>query len=168
MGIDGKKDGYYFGEFETDFGHKSAGELRGFKTSIWEGGHRVPFIAKWPDKIAAGTVSDNLICLTDMMASFAAIIGYDISDDMGEDSFNALPVILGNDHEIRENIIHQDYGGNLSIRQGNFKLVGDKLYNISNDITERTDIADQYPEKVLELKETLWKQVEDNRTRPYN
>lgn len=168
VGIDGRKDGYYLGKFKTDFGHKSAGELRGFKTSIWDGGHRVPFIARWPAKITPDQVSDNLICLTDMMASFAAITGYDLSDDMGEDSFNALPVILGNDQEIRENIIHQDYYGNLSIRQGAFKLVGDKLFNLSDDIAEKTNIADKYPEKVLELKKMLEKQVKDYRTRPLN
>lgn len=167
VGIDGRKDGYYFGKFVTDFGHKSAGDLRGFKASIWEGGHRVPFIAKWPNKIAASQVSDHLICLTDMMASFAAIIGYDMSEDMGEDSFNVLPVILGDDQEIRESIIHQDYGGNLSIRQGDFKLIDDRLYSFSKGINEEVDVAGVYPEKVLELKNLLEKQVENHRTRPH-
>jgi arylsulfatase A-like enzyme len=163
VGTDGH-NGKYGGKFVTDFGHKSAGELHGYKASLWEGGHRVPFIAQWPAKIKPGQVSNKLICLTDMMATFSEIIGYNLDEHMGEDSFNALPVFLGEDQEIRKNIIHQDYGGNLSIRDGEFKLSGENLFNLSEDLKEKSNIADELPQKVLELKKLLEKQVENKRT----
>ncbi|MCF7567044.1 arylsulfatase [Sabulilitoribacter arenilitoris] len=168
VGIDGNIDGKYLADYEHDFEHKSAGNLRGFKARLWEGGHRVPFIAQWPNKIGAGQISNNLICLTDMMATFSEIIGYHLDATMGEDSFNALPIILGEDKEIRENIIHQDYEGNLSIREGHYKLLGESLYNISKDLGENKNIAALHPQKVLDLKQLLKTQVENKRTAPVN
>lgn len=164
VGLDGLKDGKYGGEFETDFGHKSAGNLRGFKASLWEGGHRVPFVAYWPEKMKSGQVNNSLICLTDMMSTFANIVGYNLSENMGEDSYNILPVLLGSQEQVRETIIHQDYGGNLSIRKGSWKLVGETLYNMSPDISETKDVAQEHPQVVEELKHLLEKQIADNRT----
>lgn len=164
VGLDGLKNGKYGGKFETDFGHKSAGSLRGFKASLWEGGHRVPFVAYWPEKMKSGQVNNSLICLTDMMSTFANIVGYNLSENMGEDSYNILPVLLGFQKQVRETIIHQDYGGNLSIRKGSWKLVGEKLYNMSPDISEIKDVAQEYPQVVEELKHLLEKQIADNRT----
>ena len=118
------------GGIDGTFGHDSTGRLRGFKAQLLDGGHRVPFISCWPGKIKPDTENDTLICLTDMMATFAVITGYDISSDMGEDSFNALSVLLGKTDTVRESIIHHDYPGNFAIRKGSWKLVGEQLYNI--------------------------------------
>lgn len=157
-------DGYRDGKLVTDFDHKSAGDLRGFKGSNWEGGHRVPFIAHWPEKIKPGTTSDKLICLTDMMATFASIVGYKLEDNMGEDSFNALPVLLGKQEKIRESIISQDHGGNMAIRKGPWKLVGNQLFNLNEDLKEIQDLAEEHPEVVSSLKALLQQQVEEGRT----
>ena len=152
------------GGIDGAFGHKSAGVLRGYKTSIWDGGHRVPFIARWPGKIEPATENDTMICLTDMMATFAAITGYEISGDMGEDSFNALGVLLGGTEPVRESIIHHDYSGNFAIRRGPWKLVGERLYNIKEDIKESRDVAKENRQIVEELKALLEEQKASSRT----
>jgi arylsulfatase A-like enzyme len=157
-------DGYRDGKMVTDFGHRSAGELHGFKSSIWEGGHRVPFIACWPGRIEPGSESDQLICLTDMMATIAGIVGYKLEENMGEDSFNTLPILLGDQGEIRESIINQDFGGNLAIREGPWKLIGEQLFNLEEDLQESLDLAEAHPDIVHDLKDLLQKQVEEGRT----
>ena len=157
-------DGYENGKLVTDFGHKSAGNLHGFKSSIWEGGHRVPFIAYWPGKIKPGSTSDKLICLTDMMATLASIVGYKLEEKMGEDSYNALPVLLGGQNEIRKSIINQDFGGNLAIRKGSWKLVGRQFFNLDEDPGESQDLANEHPEIVNSLNALLQKQVKEGRT----
>jgi len=106
-------------------GHKSAGELRGYKSHIWEGGHRVPFVARWPGRIEPGSTSDEVICLTDLMATCAGILGVDLPADAGPDSFNILPALLGKklDKPIRPAIVHHSCFGVFSIRAGRWKLI---------------------------------------------
>jgi arylsulfatase A-like enzyme len=150
-GIDGEKHGAP----DMLFGHKSAGKLRGYKAQLWEGGHTVPFIACWPGKIETGTQSNKLICLTDMMATIAAITNYELTEDMGEDSFNALPVLLGDEGVVRESIVHHDYGGSFGIRKGPWKLVYGELFNLDNDLLEMYDLALEHPDIVEELEALL-------------
>jgi arylsulfatase A len=157
-------DGQKHGEPDNNFGHRSAGMLRGYKTQLWDGGHRVPFIACWPERIAPGIQSDTLICLTDMMATFAAVTDYQLDKDMGEDSFNALPALLGKSEPVRDSIVHHDYGGRFSIRRDPWKLVHDQLFNIKADIEEKHDVAKEHPEIVSELKALLNKQKKAGRT----
>jgi len=152
------------GGVDGTFGHKSTGELRGYKRMLWDGGHRVPFVARWPGKIKPSTENDTMICLTDMMATFAAITGYELSNDMGEDSFNALDVLLGKTEPIRASIIHHGINGDFAIRKGPWKLLGSQLFNMKEDIKESRDVAKENPEIVAELKELLKQQVKDNRT----
>ncbi len=76
------------------FAHRSSGALRGAKRDAWEGGHRVPFMARWPEKIQAGTVSDETICHVDFMATVAAILGEKLADNVAEDSVNVLRCCL--------------------------------------------------------------------------
>ena len=83
---------------------------------------------------------------------------------MGEDSFNALPVLLGKIEEIRESIIHQDFSGNLAIRKGPWKLIGGQLFNLEEDPVESHDLAEEHPERVSELEDLRQKQVGDGRT----
>jgi len=106
-------------------GHKINGDLLGFKFGVWEGGHRIPFIAKWPGKIEAGTVSDQLICNVDMLATFMAITGQNPKELDNTDSVNILPALTGNSKEsIREELIlaprKEDH---LSLRQGNWMYI---------------------------------------------
>jgi arylsulfatase A-like enzyme len=111
-----------------DHGHDSARPWRGFKRDNWEGGHRVPFIARWPGKIAPEQVSHETICLTDLMATCAAITGAALPNNAGEDSVNLLPVFLGENlvKPIREYTLHQTISNDLAIRAGDWKLLDHK------------------------------------------
>jgi arylsulfatase A len=71
-------------------GHLSEWKFRGYKSNIWEGGHRFPFIARWPGKILPGTSSEEVISLTDMFASFSSLVSHDVGDNEGDDSYNVL------------------------------------------------------------------------------
>ncbi len=107
------------------FGHYPNGKLRGIKADSWDGGHREPFIARWPGRIPKGATSDELICLTDLMATCAAIVGTELPENAGEDSYDILPALLGKklNKPIREAIVHHSLSGMFSIRQGDWKLI---------------------------------------------
>jgi arylsulfatase A-like enzyme len=113
--------------YEADvrkYGHSAAGGWRGMKADVWEGGHRMPFVARWPGKIAAGASSTQLVSLTDMVATFAHLTGQTLSHGAGEDSLSVLPILLGRTSKpIRDTIIHEGGPGELAIRQGNWKLI---------------------------------------------
>ena len=158
-------------------GHKSSWHYRGEKGDLYEGGHRMPFIARWPGKIKAGTTCDELTCFTDMMATFAAIAGAELPDEAGEDSFNILPALLGEqlDEPIRHSLVH--HNGLLAIRKGDWKLIpgiqgngrerGQKeLYNLKKDPDEKNNVYDEHPEIVKELTDMLRKQMKEGRSRP--
>lgn len=108
------------------FGHDSAGGLRGMKGDAWEAGHRMPFIVRWPDKVPPGSVSRQVICFTDLLATFAAILETELPGDAGEDSYSLLPVLMGKhpEHEpIRPPVVIPALTGMLSIRCGPWKLI---------------------------------------------
>ena len=110
----------------ADHGHDGARPWRGVKRDDWEGGHRVPFLVRWPGKVKAGTTSVQLTSLTDVMATVAAIIGAELPDNTAEDSFNMLPAWLGeNQAPIRPYLLQQAFGGQrtLSIRRGPWKYL---------------------------------------------
>jgi arylsulfatase A-like enzyme len=106
-------------------GHAGMGPLRGAKRDLWEGGHRVPFLARWPGRIAAGAVSDQTICHVDLMATVAALLGYDLPDDAGVDSHDLLPALLGErtTQPIREATVHHSRAGRFAIRRGDWVLL---------------------------------------------
>ncbi len=106
------------------YGHRANAEWRGEKADIWEAGHRIPFIARWPGQIQPGTASDELGSLTDFMATTAAITGASLPRNAAEDSFNLLPALLGKklNKPIRETIVDQSVDGMLTIREGKWKL----------------------------------------------
>lgn len=108
-----------------EYGHSSMGSLRGVKRDLWEGGHRVPFIARWPGRIPAGKVQDEVLCLTDLMATFAAIIGYELPNDAAEDSYDMSGALFGeaSDTPIREATVHHGNKGWFGIRQGDWVLI---------------------------------------------
>ncbi len=111
-----------------DHKHDGARPWRGVKRDQWEGGHRVPFIARWPGRIKANSRSDQVLCLTDMMATFAALTGAKIPAKDAEDSVNMLPALLGEDKEkpIRKYTLHQTISLALAIRRGPWKYLDHK------------------------------------------
>ncbi|MFA6562018.1 MAG: arylsulfatase [Verrucomicrobiia bacterium] len=106
-------------------GHKPSGPLRGYKGDIYEGGHRVPLVARWPGKTPAGRVCDETVCHGDLMATVAAILSAKLPDDVAEDSFNILPALLGEkrDAPLRLFTIHHSGNGIFAIREGPWKLI---------------------------------------------
>ncbi|MCG8509663.1 MAG: arylsulfatase, partial [Rhodospirillales bacterium] len=112
-----------------DHDHDGARPWRGVKRDNWEGGHRTPFIVHWPGKVEAGTTSDQMLSLTDIFATVAAIVDHDLPNDAAEDSYNMLPVFLGKqgDKPVREYLLQQTLSGKfLSIRKGDWKLLNHK------------------------------------------
>src|SRR5437763_6061537 len=101
-------DGYQDGSGTDASGHKCNGPLRGFKGGLYEGGHRVPFVARWPGKIPAGKTSGELICLVDTLATVAAITGQKLPPNAGPDSFAILPALLAEKPGMpcRESLVH--------------------------------------------------------------
>ena len=178
-----------FNELE-DLGHYPSYVFRGHKADIYEGGHRVPFIAKWPDKINAGISSSEIICATDLLATCAAIVGDTLMDDEGEDSYNMLPVFLGENYKEpnREAIVHHSVNGSFSIRQGKWKLefcpgsggwsfptkkdlkkldlYPVQLYNLEKDIAEENNVADKNLKLVKKLTALMQKYIDEGRSTP--
>ncbi|MEN8228682.1 MAG: arylsulfatase [Bacteroidota bacterium] len=170
------------------YGHNPSYIFRGIKADIFEGGHRVPFFARWPGKIKPGAESDEIICHTDLMATLAAILDKPLPENSAEDSYNILPVLLGEevDKPIREATVHHSIDGSFSIRQGKWKLVlcagsggwskpGNQLakemglpeiqlYDLNVDIKEENNLVDQYPEIVEELRALLHKYLDEGRS----
>jgi arylsulfatase A-like enzyme len=167
-------------------GHQVSAIYRGCKADIFEGGHRIPFIARWPGKVKAGSSSDEVICLNDLLATCAALTGTKIPANSGEDSYNILPVLLGNKTQrpIREATVHHSLFGAFAIRQGQWKLILSpdsggwsapkpgtakglppvQLYDLKNDIAEKTNLQDKHPEIVKQLTELLEKYKSEGRS----
>ncbi|MFZ5832130.1 MAG: sulfatase-like hydrolase/transferase [Planctomycetota bacterium] len=106
-------------------GHNPSGPLRGYKTDIWEGGHRVPFVVRWPGKVAAGSRCDTTICHTNLMATCAEILGASLPPAAGEDSVSILPLLRGEEstRPALEAVVHHSGGGEFAVRRGPWKLV---------------------------------------------
>lgn len=107
------------------YAHHSLDGLRGAKRDLWEGGHRVPFLARWPGRIPAGSVSDETICHADLMATVAELLNVKLPDNAGEDSVNLLPALLNQKREapLREATVHHGAKGNLAIRKGDWVFI---------------------------------------------
>ncbi len=151
-------------------GHRSAGPFRGYKNTAYEGGHRVPFIVRWPGKTAAGERSDVPISLTDMVATFAELLNYDLPDHAAEDSYTIVPALLGKEPGAphRPALISDTSRGDFSLRSGKWKLIklnpGPRnrleqvvyeLYDMDQDPYEMTNLAEAYPDIVEQLKQLL-------------
>jgi arylsulfatase A-like enzyme len=107
------------------YGHRSNGALRGKKADIWDGGHRVPFIARWPGHIPAGATSEAVICLSDLLATCAALVGEDLPAHAGEDSASLLPHLLGQAPAGpgERAVVHHSVLGMLALRAAQWKLI---------------------------------------------
>jgi arylsulfatase A-like enzyme len=173
----------------AEFGHNPSYLFRGHKADIFEGGHRVPFIVRWPSKVRPGTTTDQTICLTDLMATCAAVFGARIPESAGEDSYNMLPVMIGEARRpVREATVHHSVNGSFSIRKGRWKLIlcpGSggwshpkpqeateaglpplQLYDLETDIGEEINIWEKHPAVVDELKALLIKYILTGRSTP--
>lgn len=131
-------------------GHESALGFRGYKSDIWEGGHRVPYLVRWPGKVKPGAVSGELVSLGDMCATFADLVGAPLPDNAAEDSWSVLPAFLGKSpgQPLHEALVFQAGNGDLAIRQGRWKyLAADleagkgRLYDLDADPGETRDLA---------------------------
>ena len=146
--------------------------LRDSKRSIYEGGHRVPFVACWPGKVKPASVNDHTICLNDLMATAADIVGAEIPDSAGEDSVSLLPELLGTTTSgVREATIHQSMAGDLAIRQGPWKLIFFKsgkheLYNLQDDLSESKNVLSANPGIVANMKSLIQQYIANGRSTP--
>ncbi|QDT00978.1 sulfatase family protein [Adhaeretor mobilis] len=113
------------GRNAVQLGHRLNGDLLGFKFGVWEGGHRVPLIARWPGKIDAGTESDQLICNVDMLATLMELLGQDSDSLSSKDSVNVLPALLENpDQPLRSELVLAPHkGSHLSLRRGKWMYI---------------------------------------------
>jgi arylsulfatase A len=182
-------------ERDEKFGHWSSKPLRGAKRDIYEGGHRVPFIVRWPGVVEAGTVSDALISQIDIMATLAGILGIDLPADQAFDSYNQLPVLRGTQATVRESHVHNTFADHYAIRDGDWVLIDSEmgytrareeitawearhayppedglpveLYNLRLDIEQRNNLAAQHPEKVAQLQALLAQIREQGHSAPH-
>ena len=172
-------------EYRT-YGHLSNGHWRGHKAHIWEGGHREPLIMRWPGRIPAGQRSDALVCLSDLLATIASIVEFEIPDGAGEDSFDLSAVISGTTTQSeRDTLISHSQRGVFAVRRGPWKAIfGTKgsggwpppsggepvagspgqLYNLEDDPLEAEDLWDTNQEVVAELQQLLEVTLAGDRT----
>jgi arylsulfatase A-like enzyme len=166
--------------------------FRGHKADIYEGGHRVPFIVKWTQKVQPGSSSDQTICTTDFFATVAEITGAQPQENEGEDSFSMLPLLMDSPSSNygRTSIVHHSINGSFALRKGKWKLIfapgsggwsspkpnseeeknlpAYQLYDLTTDIAEQQNLQDEYPEIVEELKAEMASLISNGRSTPGN
>ena len=169
-------------------GHDPSAGFRGHKADIFEGGHRVPFIVRWPGKVKPGGSSADIVCLTDFMATAAEIVGAKIPASAAEDSVSMLPALLGTDGPKHTTLVSHSINGSFAIRDGNWKLClcagsggwsapkpgtpaenglpADQLFDLAADRAEQKNVAAEHPEIVKRLSELLDKFIADGRSTP--
>ncbi|MCB9885208.1 MAG: sulfatase-like hydrolase/transferase [Planctomycetes bacterium] len=173
------------------FDHRSMGELRGLKRDVWEGGHRVPFLVRWPGNVAPGAVSDALLGQVDLFATIAAVVGAAVPDGAAEDSFDQLPLWRGESDHVREFLVHNTYKTKYGLRQGDWLYLdapdgghreppawfraqegygpSDQpvaLYDLRADPGQRHNLAAEHPEVCTELAALLTKLRQQGHSAP--
>ena len=168
----------YAWERAEKYGHFSMGDFRGLKRDVWEGGHHVPFIVKWPAQIEAGTVSDEVISQIDVMATIADIVGIELPKNAAPDSYSMQAVLKGKKlgTPIREALVHNTYADIWGIRKGDWLYINHQsgghrkmpepfkrlreyidfhteglLFNMKKDPEQRVNLYEKHPEKVKEM-----------------
>ena len=169
-------------------GHNPSHVFRGHKADIYEGGHRVPFLARWPGKVAAGTKCEQTMWLGDLVATCAELLGKKLPDTIGEDSASLLPALLGKSAPMHEAVVHHSVNGSFAIRSKNWKLVlapGSggwsaprpgkddtstlplvQLFDLEKDRGETRNLQAEQPQVVAQLTALLEKYVADGRSTP--
>lgn len=182
--------------FDADherYGHDSSGGLRGMKADAWEGGHRMPFIVRWPEQVESGSTSSQLICFTDLLATFADLLQVELPASAGPDSYSFLSSLLNRspaDQPQRDAFVMRagSVASMMTIRAGDWKLITGigsggfsqrekkttrgpddppgQLYNLATDLAETTNVYAQHPDIVARLTSQLNRIVESGRSRP--
>ncbi len=169
-------------------GHEPSFIYRGHKADVFEGGHRVPFIVRWPGKVKPGSVNPQLVGQIDFLATFAEALGAPVPAGAGEDSVSFLPALLGKDGPARASIVSQSINGSFAIRDGQWKLAlcpgsggwsapkpGSKeekglpefqLYDLATDPGEQVNLVARHPERVAAMKAALQAVVDRGRSTP--
>lgn len=170
-------------------GHNPSGKYRGNKADVYEGGHRVPFLVRWPAKVKPGQTTTQLTCLTDFTATAAEITGATLPENAAEDSFSFLPTLLGQSAKgpQRESLVSHSIGGYFTMREGPWKLalcpgsggwsdprpgqeaVGSpavQLFNLDSDLGETKNLQAEHPEIVAKLTKQLETLVANGRSTP--
>lgn len=165
--------------FEKDvkkFGHDSAGGFRGMKADAWEAGHRMPFIVRWPGRVEPGTTSDQLVCFTDLLATFAELMETPLPDEAGPDSFSFLSALRGKPSARTSLAMQAGSAQVMTIREGDWKLITalgsggfsqpkiiepepggptGQLYHLGEDPAETTNLYLKRPKIVARLEARL-------------
>lgn len=164
-------------------GHQPSGPYRGHKGDIWEGGHGVPLVVRWPGHVGPGTRSDHLVCLTDLFATCVDVLGAELPLDGAEDSLSFLPALLGRTGEGgRTTLVSHSNFGEFAWRDGRWKLVFRmreenlersrgkpavvELYHLDSDVGEKQDLSKQHPDIVQRMTSDLRLLVEGGTSRP--
>lgn len=173
---------HYAYERVRKFEHRSMGPLRGLKRDIWEGGHRVPFVIRWPGHVSAGKVNDGLLSQIDIYATLAKVVGAEIPVGSAEDSFNQLALITAAGPSARDTLVHNTNPNGYALRHGDWVLIAAKtggvskvpewfdrengyqpnthpgeLYNLRADLAQKQNRYADEPQKVKELMALLEK-----------
>ncbi len=162
-------------------GHFPSGPLRGYKSDVWEGGHRVVFIVRHPGSVEAGSRCDQLVHQADLLATIAELLGASLPADAGEDSFSLMPLLRGGGQPVRQHAVSCGMRGLPAIRDGRWKLIlgrgsggwskgGDaadvQLYDLAADLGERNNLAADQPERVAAMLKAYEKLVAEGRSTP--
>ena len=165
-------------KMEMEYGHRPNHHFRGRKSDAWEGGHRVPFIVRWPAQVSAGATSSETICHTDLLATLADMLDVPLPAGAAQDSISLLPALLGEqrDKPLRDFTVHHSIDGTFALRQGPWKLIDGpgsggwsshganapgpgaptvQLYNLDDDIGETKNLSVAMPEMVAQLRVLL-------------
>ncbi len=164
------------------YGHFSMGELRGLKRDVWEGGHHVPFIIKWPGRVPMHFVSDEVISQVDIMATLAAVVGGEVPSQAAPDSYNFLPVAEGASllMPLREATVHNTFEDTWGLRQGKWLYISNTdgehskmpesfkklrgytdfdtevlLFDLAADLGQRNNLSEEYPDRVKAMDALL-------------
>ena len=171
----------------AESGHNPSYKFRGTKADIYEGGHRVPFLVRMPGKLGAGRIVAHPVCLTDLVATCAEIVGTKLPDDAAEDSFSLLPLLKGGEKSARDHVVHHSINGSFALREGDWKLcfcAGSggwsppqpakvpanapeiQLFNLAIDIGEQANVQAEQPEIVERLSERMQTLIDRGRSTP--
>ena len=168
-------------------GHFPSGPYRGYKSDLWDGGHRVPFIVRWPGVVPSGSRTSQLASLNDFMATLADLFGGELPPNAGEDSVSILPLLRGEDQPVREHLVHHSFDGRFAIRSTGWKLVlapgsggwtdddakaaarGNppiQLYNMADDFREQRNLQAEHPEIAASMLAELKRIIAEGRSTP--
>jgi arylsulfatase A-like enzyme len=178
-----------------EFGHWSSGEFRGVKRDIYEGGHRVPFLVRWPGQIKAGSISEEVVSQVDLAATFAEVIDYPLNNEEAIDSYNLLPVLQGKNYSspLRKATVQNTSANKYALRQGDWVFIDSPtgsaknapqnylthfklepygkghdglLFNVKEDPRQSQNLYAQHPEKVASMRKLLNEYTNGKRCAP--